>query len=86
MRTRGNHKPNLIKILRKVIMLRSKLKDRFNESKDTYIKYINNNVHLNKDSKYSYCSNVDIRKKSKPFWNVCKPYFTSKHTGGEIIY
>ena len=29
-------------------MLRSKLKDRVNESKDTYIKCINNNVRLNR--------------------------------------
>ena len=39
-------------------------------------------VHLNKESKYSYFSNLDIRKESKPFWNAWKPYFTNKHNRG----
>ena len=41
-------------------------------------------VSLNKDSKYSYFSNLDIRKESKPFSNACKPYFTNKHSKGDI--
>ena len=40
-------------------------------------------VRLNKDSKYSYFSNLDIRKESKPFWNACTPYFTNKHSRGD---
>ena len=73
------------KTLRKAIMLRSKLKNRANKSKDTrdikmYKQQRNLVVRLNKDSKYSYFSNLDIRKESKPFWNACTPYFTNKHS------
>ena len=64
-------------------MLRSKLKNRANKSKETreikmYTQQRNLVVRLNKDSKYSYFSNLDIRKdsKPKPFWNACTPYFT----------
>ena len=39
-------------------------------------------VRSNKDNKYSYFSNLDIRKESKPFWNARKPYFTNKHGRG----
>ena len=73
------------KTLRKAIMLRSKLKNRANKSKDTRdIKmYKQQRNRLNKDSKYSYFSNLDIRKESKPFWNACTPYFTNKHSRGD---
>ena len=66
-------------------MLRSKLKNRANKSKDTRdIKmYKQQRNRLNKDSKYSYFSNLDIRKESKPFWNACTPYFTNKHSRGD---
>ena len=81
-----NHKPHMNKTLRKAITLRSKLKFRGNKHKDTkdinmYREQRNLIVHLNKDRKYSYFSNLDIRKESKPFWNACKPYFTNKHSG-----
>ena len=80
---RGNNKT-----LRKAIMLRSKSKNRANRSKDTrdikmYKQQRNLLVRLNKDSKFSYFSNLDIRKESKPFWNACKPYFTNKHSRGD---
>ena len=76
------------KTLRKAIMLRSKLKNRANKSRDTrdikmYKQQRNLIVRLNKDSKYSYFSNLDIRKESKPFWNASKPYFTNKHSRGD---
>ena len=76
------------KTLRKAIMLRSKLKNRENKSKDRrdikmYKQQRNLVVHLNKDSKYSYFSNLDTRKESKQFWNVCTPYFTNKHSRGK---
>ena len=50
------------KTLRKAIMLRSKLKNRANKSKDTkdikmYKQQRNLVVRLNKDSKYSYTRN-----------------------------
>ena len=85
---RGNYKPHMNKTLRKAIMLRSKLKNRANGSKDTrdikmYKQQRNLVVRLNKDSNFSYFSNLDIRKESKPFWNACKPYFTNKHSRGD---
>ena len=86
---RGDHNPHMNKTLRKAALLRSKLKNRANKSKNTrdinmYRQRRNLAVYLNKDSKCSYFSNVDIRKESKPFWNVCRPYFTNKHGRGDI--
>ena len=74
---RGNHKPQMNSTLGKAIMLRSKLKDWHNKSKDTrYIKMYKQQrnlvARLNKDSKYSYFSNLDITKETKPFWKVSK--------------
>ena len=59
------------KILRKAIILRSKLKNQANKSKVTrdikmYKQQRHLEVRLNKDSKYSYFSNLHIRKESKP--------------------
>ena len=76
------------KTLRKAIMLRSKLKNRANRRKDTrdikmYKQQRNLLVRLNKESQFSYFSNLDIRKESKPFWNACKPYFRDKHSRGD---
>ena len=53
-------------------MLRSKLKNRENRSKDKrdikmYKQQRNLVVRLKKDSKFSYFSNLDIRKESRPF-------------------
>ena len=66
-------------------MLRYKLKNWVNESKDTkmYKQQRNFVVRLNKDSKYSYFSNLHTRKETKPFWNACKPYFTYKRSRGD---
>ena len=76
------------KTLRKAIMLRSKLKNHANRSKETrYIKMCKQHrnlvVRLNRESKNSYFSNLDMRKESKPFWNACKPYFANKHSRGD---
>ena len=67
---------------------KTKRKNQANKGKDTRdIKMYNHQrnlmVLLNKDIKYSYLRNLDIRKKSKPFWNACKPYFTNKHSRGD---
>ena len=40
-------------------------------------------VKLNRDSKLRYFDNIEISKSSKPFWNECKPYFSSKHAHGD---
>ena len=39
-------------------------------------------VKFNRDSKLCYFHNIETSKKSKPFWNVCKPYFSNKHANG----
>ena len=70
-------------------MNKIKLKNRANRIKDTrdirmYKQQRNLVVRLNKDSKFSYFSNLDIRKESKPFGNACKPYFTNKHSRGYV--
>ena len=62
------------KTLRKPFMLKFKLTNRVNKSKDTRdIRTCKQQllvVRLNKDRKYSYFSNLDIRKLPTPFWNV----------------
>ena len=73
--------------MRKAIKLRSKFKNWANKSKGTrdikmYKQQHNLLVCLNKDSKYSYFSNLKIRKESKPFWNVCNFCFTNKRSRG----
>ena len=69
-------------------MLRSKLKNHANRSKETRdIKMCKQQrnlvVRLNRESKNSYFSNLDMRKESKPSWNACKPYFANKHSRGD---
>ena len=38
---------------------------------------------LNRDSKLRYFHSIETSKNSKPFWNVCKPYFSNKHAHGD---
>ena len=84
----GNHKPHVDKNLRKAIMKRSKLKNKANRTKlqndiAKYKKLRNLVVKLNRDSKLRFFDNIEISKNSKPFWNECKPYFSSKHAHGD---
>ena len=39
---------------------------------------------LKQGSRYSCFNNLDVRKGVKPFWKACKPYFSSKHSRGDI--
>ena len=60
---RGNHKPHYNKSLRKVIMKRSRLKNKANRSKDpvdvlNYKKQRNLVVSLNSHAKYKYFNEV----------------------------
>ena len=85
---RGNHKPHNDKNLRKAIMKLSKLKNKANSTKlqediAEYKKQRNLVVKLNRDSKLRYFHNIETSKISKPFWNVCKPYFSNKHADGD---
>ena len=85
---RGNHKPHVDKNLRKAIMKLSKLKNKANRTKlqediAKYKKQQNLVVMLNRDSKLCYFHNTETSKNSKPFWNVCNPYFSNKHAHGD---
>ena len=85
---RGNHKPHVDKNLREAIMKRSKLKNKANRTKlqediAKYKKQRNLVVKLNRDSKLRYFHNIETSKNSKPFWNVCKPYFSNKYPHGD---
>ena len=33
--------------------------------------------------KLHYFNNVETSKNSKPFWNICRPYFSDKHAHGD---
>ena len=65
-----------------------KLKNKANRTKlqediAKYKKQRNLVVKLNRDSKLRYFHNIETSKNSKPFWNVCKPYFSNKHAHGD---
>ena len=36
-----------------------------------------------RERRIEYFENLETSKKSKPFWNKCKPYFSNKHAHGE---
>ena len=69
-------------------MLRSKLKDKVNETKSdvaitAYKKQQNYVVALNQKSKHNYFKNLDVRQRVKSFWKTCKSYFSNKHSRGD---
>ena len=81
---RRNSKPHVNKMLRKAIMERSKLKNKANKTKlpadiNNYGKQRNYVVNLNKSAKFEYFNRYDC-KDGKPFWVICKPYFSNKHS------
>ena len=81
---RGNHKPHYYKNLRKVIMKRSRLKNKAKITKGpidivNYKKQRNLVVSLNRQAKYEYFNEVSNSESPKPFWEICKPYFSNKH-------
>ena len=81
---RRNSKPHVNKMLRKAIMERSKLKNKANKTKlpadiNNYGKQRNYVVNLSKSAKFEYFNRYDC-KDGKPFWVICKPYFSNKHS------
>ena len=86
---RGNQKPQVDKNLRKAIMKqRSQLKNKANRTKKLeditkYKKQRNLVVKLNRESKTKYFDKIQTSKKSKPFWDKCKTYFSNKHAHGD---
>ena len=73
------------KALRKAIMVRSKLKNKYNKNRteenwDSYKKQRNFCVSLLRKTKKDYFNNLNIKNitDSKAFWKTIKPYFSDK--------
>ena len=69
-------------------MKRSRLKNKTNRSKDpvdiaNYKKQRNLVVLLNSHAKSKYFNEVSNTESSRPFWETCKQYFSSKHARGD---
>ena len=81
----GNEKYHINKNLRLAIMKSSKLEYKPNKTKNSldiinYQKQHNYVTKLNKTAKLEYFNHLKLGKDNKPFWEKCKPYFTSKHS------
>ena len=79
---RGNQKPHFNKSLRKQIMIRSRLKNKANKSKNPidivkFKRQRNLVTNLNKQAKLQYFEKLSTNCNSKPFWKACKPYFSN---------
>ena len=82
---RGNQKPHFNKNLRKQIMIRSRLKNKANKSKNPidivkFKRQRNLVTNLNKQAKLQYFEKLSVDCNSKPFWKACKPYFSNKNS------
>ena len=82
---RFNHKPFVTKELRKAIMRRSSLKNKFyhsrtDENKQEYLKQKNFCDRLSKRIKSDYYSNLDMKNltDNKKFWKTVGPLFSNK--------
>ena len=83
---RANNSPFMTKTLRKMIMNRSRCKNRFFKNRtvenwENYRKLRNECVKLTKKVKREYFENLDIKKvnDNKKFWKVVKPLFTNSN-------
>ena len=82
---KNNHNPFMTKALRKAIMVRSKLKNKYNkirteENWGSYQKQRNFCVNLLRKTKKYYFNDLDIKNitDNKAFWKTIKPYFSNK--------
>ena len=82
---RGNNKPFMSKILRKAIMKRSMLKNKYiktktSESLKEYHTQKNYTNRLAKKEKSNFISNLNLAsiKGSREFWNIISPLFSNK--------
>ena len=89
---RANHKPYMTKKLRKAIMRRSALENKYYKKKsiDTYMAYKkqrNFTSKLMKKEKKSYFSNLNLNNynDNKRFWNTVKPLFSNSGGGSQKI-
>ena len=81
---RANHKPYMTKSLRKAIMRRSALENKYHrdklpETNKAYKKQRNYTRRLMKREKKRYFTNLDVKNytDNKKFWNTVKPLFSS---------
>ena len=89
---RANHSPYVTKALRKAIMKRSSLenkyyKDRGSESFKLYKKQKNYCSKLYKKERKKYYANLDLKNitDNKMFWSTVKPFFTDKRSQSSKI-
>ena len=82
---RFNHNHFMSKALRKAIMVRSKLKNKYNknrtgENSDSYKKQRSFCVNLLRKTNKDYFSDLNIKNitDNKAFWKTIKPYFSNK--------
>ena len=89
---RANHKPYMTKVLRKAIMRRSALankylKEKSDENKKMFRKQKNFTNKLMKKEKKKFFRNLDLNKftDNKAFWNTVKPLFSNNGGGSRKI-
>ena len=89
---RGNEKPHVNRALRKAIMKRSQLRNIYrrshkNSDLHAYRKQRNFVCSLNRKIKRTYFDSVASNQNASKqhFWNICKPFFSDKHTAPEKI-
>lgn len=90
---RGNHKPHVSKIMRKAIMKRSRLKNRYNISRNAsdwelYKKQRNFIVNLNRQEKKQFLTKISDKTQegnSKKFWKYFTPFFSNKCSSEEAV-
>ena len=82
---RANDKPFMIRALRKAVMLRSRLRNRYNkdqtiENWNKFRKHRNSCVKLFRKEKRNYYNSLDISlvTDNKKFWKTVKPFFSDK--------
>ena len=82
---RANDKPFMTRALRKAVMLRSRLRNRYNkdqtvENWNKFRKQRSSCVKLFRREKRNYYNNLDISlvTENKKFWNTVKPFFSEK--------
>ena len=90
---RANDKPFITRALRKAVMLRTRLRNRYNkdqtvENWNKFRKHRNSCAKLFRREKRNYYNNLDISlvTDNKKFWKTVKPFFSDKlQTNNKIV-
>ena len=89
---RYNNNPFMNKALRKAIMTRSRLKNKFNKNSsekywNSYKKKRNFCLKLLRQTKEKYFNNINVKKVSdnKIYWKSVKPFFSNKGLNSHSI-